>query len=163
MNLLRKILERDIESLVAGLFLGVITLIIFSEVVTRFLLNYTPPGTEEIATFCFIWFVLFGSVTATKKYSHVKIEILVSRFGPRKRLLLTIIVDALVIFFSVYLALYGYTYMQLEMLSRSAILEIPEGFFILPIPLCAVLMVIYRTVSLVGHVKEYVRPKKEHL
>ncbi|NIQ65223.1 MAG: TRAP transporter small permease subunit, partial [Candidatus Aminicenantes bacterium] len=78
-------LQRDIEALIAGFLVGAITLVIFFEVFTRYCFNYTPPGTEEIGTLFFIWFVLLGSVTVTKKYAHVKIEVFVSRLKPVRR------------------------------------------------------------------------------
>ena len=154
---------KDIESFISGLLLGSITLLIFFEVFTRFLFSYTPSGTEEIETLFFGWFVLLGSVTATKKYTHVKIEVFVSRLKPERQQFFILIVDVLVIFFLVVLAIYGISYTKLEMLSVSSILEIPEGYFVLPIPLCAILMIIYRVISFKKNFVNYVHRRKETL
>jgi TRAP-type C4-dicarboxylate transport system permease small subunit len=74
-----------------------------------------------------------------------------------------LVVDVLVIFFLVVLAIYGISYTKLEMLSVSSILEIPEGYFVLPIPLCAILMIIYRVISFKKNFMNYVHRKKETL
>jgi len=165
-NVMKSILNffpKDIESFISGLLLGSITLLIFFEVFTRFLFSYTPSGTEEIETLFFGWFVLLGSVTATKKYTHVKIEVFVSRLKPERQQFLILVVDVLVIFFLVVLAIYGISYTKLEMLSVSSILEIPEGYFVLPIPLCAILMIIYRVISFKKNFMNYVHRRKETL
>ena len=163
MKSMQKYFPKDIESFISGLLLGSITLLIFFEVFTRFLFSYTPSGTEEIETLFFGWFVLLGAVTATKKYTHVKIEVFVSRLKPERQQFLILVVDVLVIFFLVFLAIYGISYMKFEMLSVSSILEIPEGYFVLPIPLCAILMIIYRLISFKKNFMNYVRRKKETL
>jgi TRAP-type C4-dicarboxylate transport system permease small subunit len=154
---------KDIESFISGLLLGSITLVIFFEVFTRFLFSYSPSGTGEIETLFFGWFVLLGSVTATKKYTHVKIEVFVSRLKPERQQFFILVVDVLVLFFLVFLAIYGISYTKLEMLSVSSILEIPEGYFVLPIPLCAILMIIYRLISFKKNFMNYVHRKKETL
>jgi TRAP-type C4-dicarboxylate transport system permease small subunit len=100
-------------------------------------------------------------VTATKKYTHVKIEVFVSRLEPQRQQFLILVVDVLVLFLLVFLVVYGFSYTKFEMLSVSSILEIPEGYFVLPIPLCAILMFTYRLSSFKKNVMNYVRRKKE--
>lgn len=157
------LLQKDIEALVAGFLLGAITLLIFFEVLTRFLFAYTPPGTEEIEILFYIWFVLLGSVTVTKKYAHVKIEVFVSRLRPVQRQFLLLVVDMLVIIFLIFVVISGIRYVKTEMLSVSAILEIPEGYFVLSIPSCGFLMMIYRLISIKRNYRNYLYTKKGRL
>ena len=163
MKFFQTILQKDIESLIAGLLLGSITLVIFFEVFTRFLFSYTPSGTEEIEMLFYIWFVLLGSVTVIKKYGHVKIEVLISRLRPVRRQFLLVVVDILVIIFLIFMVISGIRYVKTEMISVSAILEISEGYFVLSIPLCGFLMLIYRLISIKRNYRNYLNMKKGKL
>ena len=155
--------KKDIEAYIAGFLLGAITLLIFFEVFTRFLFAYTPSGTEEIEMLFYIWFVLLGSVTVIKKYGHVKIEVFVSRLRPVRRQFLVVVVDILVIIFLIFMVISGIRYVKTEMISVSAILEISEGYFVLSSPLCGVLMLIYRLISIKRNYRNYLIIKKGRL
>jgi TRAP-type C4-dicarboxylate transport system permease small subunit len=151
------------ESLISGLLLAAIAMLIFFEVFTRFLFGRTPSGMEEIETLFFIWFVFLGSVTAVRKKGHVSISFFVTRLNPFLRQLVTVVADVLVIIFLIVFAIYGILYTRHEMLSLSAILEIPEGYFALCIPLSAVLMAIYSFLIFKENLKKLYRIRKENI
>ena len=135
-------------------------MLIFFEVFTRFLFAYTPSGTEEIEMFFYIWFVLLGSVTVTRKYAHVKIEFFVSKLKPVQQKFFLLCVDVLVIIFLIFLVISGTWYTKREMLSVSAILEIPMGYFVISIPLCGFLMMVYRLISAKKNYRNYLSARR---
>ena len=150
------------EAFISGILLGCIGLLIFFEVFARFLFHYTPSGIEEVKTLFFIWFVFLGSVAAMRRKGHVRIEFFVSRLSPLRQQFFLILVDVLVLIFLGVLAFYGLIYTRLEMLSVSAILEIPEGYFAFSIPVASFLMALYCALSLKGNLKKFFRMRGEN-
>lgn len=68
-----------IEALIfAGLFGALIT-----QVVSRFVFDRPVAWTEEIAAVLFLWTIFWGAAFTTPLTSHVAIDLLDARFGPR--------------------------------------------------------------------------------
>lgn len=151
------------ESFVSGLLLAAIAMLIFFEVFTRFLFGRTPSGMEEIETLFFIWFVFLGSVSATRKEGHVSIIFFLALLKPLQRQLVTVVANVLVIIFLFVFGIYGILYTRHEMLSLSAILEIPEGYFALCIPVSAFLMAVYSLLILKENLRKLLRMRKENI
>lgn len=154
---------RHPESLVSGLLLAAIAILIFFEVFTRFLFGHTPSGMEEIETLFFIWFVFLGSVSATRQKGHVSIFFFVARLNPLLRQFVIVVADVLVIIFLIVFTVYGIVYTKREMLSLSAILEIPEGYFALCIPVSAFLMAVYSFLIFKENLGKLFRMRKENI
>jgi TRAP-type C4-dicarboxylate transport system permease small subunit len=78
---LKKILDalfRGIEILIA-FFLGVMIILVFMNVVFRYLFNKGFAWSEEIARLCFIYLVYLGAIGAMRDNQHLIIDSILSR------------------------------------------------------------------------------------
>lgn len=73
---------RTLEAVLAVLA-GVLVLDVVWQVVTRFVLKHPSSWTEELAAILLIWVSLLGAAVAYERGSHLGVDILTVRLGPR--------------------------------------------------------------------------------
>jgi len=82
MEFLRRI-DRDGERLLLLILYCFIVLVIFIEVVRRFVLLYSSVWGEETARYAFIYLVWIGAAVAVKERAHIRIDVLMHYLPPR--------------------------------------------------------------------------------
>ena len=83
--LLRSLLTRPIEW-ACGLLMTALTVIVFLQVITRYVIAYPWEWPEELARILFVWLALLGAVLAFRKAGHFSIEVFVGLLpGPWRR------------------------------------------------------------------------------
>ena len=96
--------------IVMASFLLVAMVVIGYQVFTRYILNFTPPWSEELARYCNIWITMLGIGVVLRRGEHIKLDYLesvVTEKGMLKaRLLLEVISTAMTSIFLGFL-LYG--------------------------------------------------------
>lgn len=60
----------------AGILFIVLIAASFVQVFTRYIMNSSLVGTEELARYCFIWMSLLGGSIAVGKWAHTSISVL---------------------------------------------------------------------------------------
>lgn len=77
---LLKTLNDHFEEYLLVLLMSLEVIIVFAQVITRFILKTPLAWSEEIARYMFIWLVWVGAAYATKENKNIKIDILSSKF-----------------------------------------------------------------------------------
>jgi len=72
-----------IEENLAGIILGVLTLITFANVIVRYLTNFSFAFTEEFSIFLMVVMTLLGSSSLMAKGGHLNVPYFVDRLPPR--------------------------------------------------------------------------------
>ena len=80
-------LLRPIEAISAALLVGLIGLVLAS-VFFRYVLGSPITAADEIASFMFLWIVMFGAVIAIDRNEHLRLALLLNSVPPRTRRLL---------------------------------------------------------------------------
>src|SRR5918994_6253584 len=65
-----------------ALFLAIMVLLVFGNVVLRYGFNSGISVSEEISRWLFVWLTFMGAVVALHKHAHLGTEMLVGRLGP---------------------------------------------------------------------------------
>ena len=78
---------RPIEAIAAALLVGLIGLVLTS-VFWRYVLGSPITAADEIASFMFLWIVMFGAVIAIDRNEHLRLALLVNAAEPRTRRIL---------------------------------------------------------------------------
>jgi tripartite ATP-independent transporter DctM subunit len=86
--------------LIAGLLIGAITVLVTVQVFARYVLNNTPPWSEELCRYLFIWVSFLGACVATRRAAHLGVDSLVSRLPAGAREMLRHAVTALIVAFA---------------------------------------------------------------
>src|SRR5690625_1487203 len=98
--------------------------VIFIQVMMRYVFSSSLSWSEEIARYGFIWMIFIGVSYAVKKNKHLKVDAITMLFNDRAKTIMGIIANVLFLVFAVVI-----TYYSLEMVARitrvSAALQIP--------------------------------------
>ena len=90
--------------------MGLLTFIIFFQILNRFMLHIPMSWTEEASRYTFIWLCLFGTLKAYQNGTHIRISFLVHGLTQRKKCIIDLIGDFFILNFSVLLAWTGFIY-----------------------------------------------------
>lgn len=66
--------------------------------------------TEEVARFCFVWIIMIGSMIAVRDATHFEVDVLPRPRTARKRALVRLVVDGLMLAMALVFVRYGYDF-----------------------------------------------------
>src|SRR5690625_4616451 len=101
-----KHLNRGISS-VTMIFLAIMVIVIFVQIVSRTFLQFSYAWTEELARFLMIWVIFLGSVIAVYYGGHISIDLLIEKFRSKIQKVFYLIVSLLSILFLIILVVKG--------------------------------------------------------
>src|SRR5215510_4550828 len=84
----------------AGLLIGAITVLVSYQVFARYVLNDTPPWSEELCRYLFIWVSFLGACVALRRTTHLGVDSLVARLPVGAREVVGHAVNAVVAVFA---------------------------------------------------------------
>ena len=119
------------------------TVIVFLQVVYRYLLTQPLVWSEELARYLFVWLSLLGAALALQKRGHFGFEILYQRFSPSKRQVLGFLIHILIGLLLVILLLQGVTLVEKTVQQESPAMGIAMGWAYACIPVAAALMLFH--------------------
>ena len=84
-QLLVRLLTHGVEALLASLLLAMV-LMVFGNVVLRYVFNSGIVVSEELSRFCFVWLSFIGGVVAMREGTHLGMDNVVNRLPRRGQL-----------------------------------------------------------------------------
>lgn len=78
MKILRFINDK-LEEILGIVGLAIMVILIFLQVICRYILHAALPWSEEIARFLFLWVIWLGASHATKERKHIRLDVVTSR------------------------------------------------------------------------------------
>lgn len=84
-------IDEYFERCIGVLLISIMIILLFIQVISRYVFNNALSFTEEISLMLFIIFVYLGSSLAIKKRKHLRITILVNKLTPRAQKIIEII------------------------------------------------------------------------
>ncbi|CAG1002887.1 C4-dicarboxylate TRAP transporter small permease protein DctQ [Burkholderiales bacterium] len=102
-------LERIEEGLV-GFILAAMTIVTFAQVVARYVFNYSFVWALELVTYLFAWLIFLGMAYGVRVSSHIGVDALVRRLGPRMTRIVGAAAAALCVVYSVILLYASWQY-----------------------------------------------------
>ncbi len=124
--------------------MSVMLVIIFAQVVTRYLFNYTPEWSEELARFLFVWVVFLGSALIMGESGHLAVQFLPDKFkGTVFGTILDVVINICGYVFIGLLLTQGWKMTSIMTFQRAPGLDIPMSWVYVIIPVSCVLMLLY--------------------
>ena len=115
------------SAIIAALMLA-ISVLVFGQVLTRYVFLYSAPWIEELTRFLMIWMILLGSAYAVRTKQHIAIDLIDSFVrSPRALRLASLLVSVIGLLFSIVLAVLSYIVVE-----RTAAYEQLSGAMRLP-------------------------------
>jgi len=132
------------EEQVPALLMIITSLLIFVQVVIRYVFSGSLIWAEEFARYGIVWFVFLGSSLAVRKGAHASVDVLVNLLPGKPRKTVEIIAAALSLAFCVLIFWYGMTLVLrvYQMGNLTPAMEIPMFIPYLAIPGGCLLMTV---------------------
>ena len=137
-------LDEHLEEYMVVILTSIMTILLFLQVLFRFVLNLPLAWVEEISLYSMVWLCYFGCSLAIKKREHLKMEIVTNFLRPKAKKVFDLISLVLFFAFAVFV-LYHVTLLTADILQRgqvTAVLEIPKWIPYAGVPVAFLLMLI---------------------
>ena len=154
MNRTRLFLDRSLFILLA-ILMTLLVLDVLWQVFTRFILQSPSSWTEELARYLMIWVGLLGAAYAAGRHLHLSVDLLPTALTGRRRSILRILIESLVLLFATGALLVGgsrLVWVMLTLGQTSASLQLPLGFVYLVVPISGLCIAWYTTLDLMEEI-----------
>jgi len=138
LNGIEKIVNVTISALLFVAFI-----IIFAQVIVRYVFHSGYPWMEESARFMIIWMSFLGSAVAIRYRRHMFIDIFETMLPQKGRMVLNVLFDLLMITFFIIMVVLGYQYTVQNKSNFSAGLNISMAYVYISLIVGMFLMALY--------------------
>ena len=140
------------EELVAGLFMVLMSLATFANVVSRYIFNSPIQWAEEFARYAFIWVVFAGAVICTKRKRHIAIDGLLTVLPQRLRAWALVLVDLTTLGLMLVIVYYGWI-LTSAATQITATLKVPQYVVYAVVPVSAALIFLHTLGDITRHLR----------
>jgi TRAP-type C4-dicarboxylate transport system permease small subunit len=141
------------------LMMGTMALLVFVNVVARYVFNFSIIWVEEFTQYQMIWITYLGAGLALREGRHVAVEVFQDRLPPGLRRHVRVFVGLAMLAFLGTLAVLGFRIAQFTWNQETPVLNIPTGVPYLGVPIGALVMAMH----LVLVFRDYVDKRFEHV
>ena len=134
------------EAVVLVLLVAVMTLIVFLQVVYRYVLIQPLHWSEELARYLFIWLSILGATLGLQKRGHFGLDFFYRMLPDKERRFLQFLIHLLVGGVILVILIQGVKLVRATLLQKSPAMEISMGWAYACLPVGAALMVIHLVV-----------------
>lgn len=134
----------NIESYICRTLLAVFVILLFAQIISRELFNYSFSWSEELATYMFVWFVYFGASYAAKLYAHNRVTFQFNKVSKTATNYIEAFADLFWVAFNVYFVYlsFNFVFFKMNLFWKSQTLGIPMKYIYLILPIAFTLMTI---------------------
>lgn len=124
--------------------LGIMTVLVVYQVVTRKVFNAPSAYSEAISQYLFVWMIMYGSAYVFGLKEHLDISILKDKMKGATLLVVEILTNICLILFAVVVLMYGGEIIAAQqMATMDAALQIPMGIIYSAIPISGLFTTFY--------------------
>ncbi|KYH33110.1 TRAP transporter small permease [Neomoorella mulderi] len=134
--------ENWVENIIAMGFAAFV-IIVFAQVIFRYVLNNSLTWAEEFARYVFIWIVFLAGAIAVKRGSHMELDLFVNFLPRLPRFIVHCFSLVVVMAFSAFITYEGWLLAQKTWNTPSPAMQIPMGLVYLCLPIGGVVIIIY--------------------
>ena len=156
-NVLNKILE-----ILGTVTLGIMTILVVYQVITRYVFNAPSPFSEALSQYLFVWMIMFGSAYVYGSREHLTIDLLKDKFSPKLNMIVEVIANVCLFAFILLVCVYGgwkYTASQVNRIDPS--LHISMAILYTSVPFTGVITLYYAVYNCISSIRDYQQDKRE--
>jgi C4-dicarboxylate transporter DctQ subunit len=143
-----------LEEILISVLLGVATILVFAQVVARYVFNAGITWAPELVQHLFLWTVMIGASYGFKHGVHLGVDVLMKKLPPAPRRIMALVAVVISLGFSMYMAYLSFFYVRdaykmelitvdLQVPQWIPNLALPFGFTLISIRLVQVFWWIY--------------------
>ncbi|MFS0823121.1 TRAP transporter small permease [Bacillus sp. 1P02SD] len=150
---LKNILVKFLDYLTYILLLQ-FTIVVFLQVVLRYVFNITFFWSDEFTRYSLVWLVFLGTAVLSADKEHIRVGFLVDLLPVKLRKCVEIVVNILCITFVAVISIFSYDYLLSNMDVGSISLKIPMGLLYGVFPLAGVFIILFLLMDCIDIVKQ---------
>lgn len=131
-----------ISEILVGVFLVILVCTTFTQVFSRYFLNYSIPWADELSRTSLVWLVFVGMVVCFARGQHAVVGVLLDRYAGISRQLALTVIDVLIFILFAVMLYGGVRLMILTSGQTTSGLGISRGFMYAAVPFGASVMLI---------------------
>ena len=147
------------EEILSGIFMVLMFLATFANVVARYFFNSPILWAEEFSRYAFIWVVFLGAVVCTKHKRHIGIDSVVKVLPSHVQPWVNLAADLLTLALMVIIIWYGWILTR-SATQTTATLQIPQYVIYIVVPSSGVLGALYGLGDFGRHLREALGEKQ---
>ena len=147
-----KAIRKTTEIVIVFLF-AILVMVVFYQVVARYIFNDPPSWTEELARYSQVWIILLASSRCIRKGSHLAVDYFGHRMGIRVKRTVDIVMSILIILYILVVTLYGWRLMVVGQYQLSPALQLKMSFVYVIFPLSGILMLLEAIIRTTGLIR----------
>jgi TRAP-type C4-dicarboxylate transport system permease small subunit len=144
------------EEIVAGVFMVLMSLSTFANVVARYVFNSPIQWAEEFSRYAFIWVVFMGAAVCTKRNRHIAIDSLLQILPAPMQRVFRLLVDVCILGLMVVIVYYG-GILTSAATQTTATLKIPQYVVYLVVPASAALIFLHTLGDFQRHLRSVLK------
>ena len=126
-----------------GLMMAIMFVLVFANVVTRYLFGISIAVSDEVSTFLMIWVTYLGAGLALREGRHAAIDLFQDMLPEKARHVFRALLGIIILVFFATLGYYGFRFAIFGWSQETAATQIPKGIPYLAIPAGAALLIIH--------------------
>ena len=130
-----------------------LTIAVFTQVVSRYVFNQPPTWTEELARFCQVWIILLTSSICLRKGSHLAVDYVGPALAPGVRRAVAVITGGLIAIYSAVVVVWGVRLMMIGWVQTSPAMQLNMGLVYLVFPVAGGLMLLESILVTLQHAR----------
>lgn len=156
MNTFKKILE-NIEGYLCVAMLIVMSIVVFIQVICRFILKSSLPWSEELCRYLLVWVSFMGGAYGVKTGAHLGVEAVTLIMPKKMRKVVEILMLIVGIVLCCVILKYGIDIVktQFKRIQYSPAMHVPMGYAYLAIPVGMVFFILRYVLKLIDAVKNF--------
>ncbi len=124
----------------AMICLVLMTIVVFFDVILRYIFNQGMPWTQEIATLLLVWFSLTGMAIGIAEKIHISIEMFTAKCSPKVISILETINHILIAVFGIMMIWNGIQIMKITRNATMPATKLPSSVLYIILPLSGILV-----------------------
>jgi tripartite ATP-independent transporter DctM subunit len=117
--------------------------IVFIQVISRYVFNSPLYWSEEMARILFIWIAFVGAFLGLRSKEHIRVGAFISRFSPEIQTVVSAVVTFLIFYFLLYLIRVGIEVVKVTSGTLTPALQISMAYIHIIVPISASLMIVH--------------------
>lgn len=142
---------KNIDKTIDGIMKAVMAAAMFSlvlggtwQIFTRWVLNDPSTFTEEFMRYMLIWASMIGSAYCFYQDKHLALDMFKKKATGRTEKILTVFIEAMILFFVIYVFVYGGARQAFNSTNSSAVMQIPLKYLYMVLPISGAFIVLAR-------------------
>jgi TRAP-type C4-dicarboxylate transport system permease small subunit len=154
---------QKIEKVVACVCVSIMAILVFANVISRYIFQYSFAFSDEMSTYLFVLMSFMGTAIAARRRAHLGLSVVTDHVSPKARLIIQMVMYGVSAFFCLLIVITGVQMVisQIQLGQETATMQWPEWIYGSFVPIGGFFAMV-AFLQVIGEMhKEYLAVKEE--